>query len=100
MKTPEGKVKDAVKRYLDSVGAYWFMPVQTGYGTTTLDFLVCYKGVFIGVETKAPTGELTGSARQRLITKKIQDAGGCALVIHDVAQVKHYIERLDKSFVA
>ena len=100
MKTPEGKVKDAVKKYLDSVGAYWFMPVQTGYGTTTLDFLICYKGVFIGVETKSPTVELKGNVRQRLIIKKIQAAGGCALVIHDVEQLKHYIERLDKALVA
>lgn len=53
MKTPEGKIKDQVKAFLKERGAYFFMPVPTGYGTPTLDFIGCYKGRFFAVETKA-----------------------------------------------
>lgn len=72
--TPEGKVKDEVKKYLTERGAYFFMPVQSGYGAATLDFLVCLNGKFIALETKAPGKKLT--ARQKIIAEQIADAGG------------------------
>lgn len=53
MTTPEGKIKDKVKAYLDSIGAYYFMPVQMGYGKRTLDFLCCINTRFVAIETKA-----------------------------------------------
>ena len=79
MKTPEGKVKDDVKKYLDSIGAYYFMPVNQGYGQSTLDFLVCHKGQFYGIETKRP-GILKPSPRQQLVINQIQRADGRAFV--------------------
>ena len=54
MLTPEGKVKEQVKRLLRSHNAYYFMPVQNGMGAPSLDFLICHNGNFLGVETKAP----------------------------------------------
>ena len=80
--TPEGKVKKGVKKVLDLLGAYYSMPVTGGYGTQGApDFLVCYKGKFIGVETKARKGKLT--ALQELAHKKIVSAGGLVLVIRE-----------------
>ena len=39
--TPEGKVKKAVRRVLDELGAYYVMPVTGGYGKQGApDFLV------------------------------------------------------------
>ena len=35
MRTPEGKLKNQVKAFLKERGAYFFMPVPTGYGTPT-----------------------------------------------------------------
>lgn len=52
------------------------MPVQTGYGAATVDFLVCYRGRFYGIETKRPGKYLT--PRQFLIMQTIRDAGGDA----------------------
>ena len=53
--TPEGRIKDAVKKYLTALGAYWYMPVSNGMGRVGCpDFLICYKGRFIACETKAP----------------------------------------------
>ena len=32
MSTPEGKVKEAIKRLIKAAGWYWFMPVSNGMG--------------------------------------------------------------------
>lgn len=77
--TPEGKVKAEVKKYLKERGAYFFMPVQSGYGAATLDFLVCLNGKFVAIETKAPGKKLT--ARQCVVQDAIVDAGGLTIVI-------------------
>lgn len=78
MRTPERAVKDEVRKVLVDLGAYWFLPVQSGYGAATLDFLVCLKGRFIGIETKAP-GKVA-SKRQELVMQQIRQAGGIAFV--------------------
>lgn len=77
--TPEGKIKAKVKAYLDSIGAYYFMPVQVGYGKRTLDFLVCWRGEFWAIETKAPGKKL--SAFQERIRKEINAARGPVFTI-------------------
>jgi hypothetical protein len=72
--TPEGKVKAKLKEHLRRQGAYWFMPVQTGYGSVSLDFLACVLGEFIAYECKAKGKELT--PRQQLVARQIRAAGG------------------------
>ena len=53
--TPEGKVKKQVKEYLQSIGAWYYMPVSNGMGRVGCpDILVCYQGLFMAFETKAP----------------------------------------------
>ena len=44
IRTPEAKVKIRLKEHLRRNGAYYLMPVQTGYGAPSLDFVVCYLG--------------------------------------------------------
>ena len=54
MATPEAKVKAKVKAILKNLGAYYVMPVTSGYGNSGApDFLVCIRGKFIGIECKA-----------------------------------------------
>lgn len=77
--TPEGKVKDKVKKLLQEFGAYYFMPVQTGFGAPTIDFLACHNGRFLGIETKAPGKKPT--PRQEVTMGRINAAGGKTLVI-------------------
>jgi hypothetical protein len=75
MGTPESKVKAKLKAYLrEHLEAYWFMPVQAGYGSTSLDFLVCSKGEFHAYECKAEGRKLT--PRQVLVARQITNAGG------------------------
>ena len=80
MPTPEGKVKNMVRRHLQPYkGLYEYWPVPSGYGASSLDCLVCYKGTFIAIETKAPGKKPT--PRQEACIKQIRDAGGYAYVI-------------------
>jgi hypothetical protein len=84
--TPEGKVKAEIKAYLREIGAYFFMPVQTGYGATGLDFFVCYQGQFYGIEAKRPGKKPT--AMQGAIIELINRAGGIAFVADRIETVK------------
>ncbi len=52
--TPEGKVKDKIKKMLKEHGAYFHMPVQNGMGAPTLDFVGCYCSHYFAIEAKAP----------------------------------------------
>lgn len=77
--TPEGKVKNVVKKRLDEAEAYNHWPVQTGYGAACLDCHGCYEGIYYAIETKAPGKHPT--ARQLITIEDIQNAGGQVFVI-------------------
>jgi hypothetical protein len=80
--TPEAKVKKGVKGTLKELHAYYAMPVTGGYGSSGApDFLVCWKGLFFGIECKA--GKNTATALQELNIKAIREAGGKAIVINE-----------------
>jgi hypothetical protein len=81
MSTPEGKVKERVKRLLKSFGIYWHMPVMNGMGSPSLDFICCVRGYYLAIETKAPGKKPT--PRQELTMKAIAAAGGFVYVVSD-----------------
>jgi hypothetical protein len=90
--TPEGKVKKKVKEYLQSIGAWYYMPVTNGMGRVGCpDILVCYKGLFMAFETKAPGKIKNVTANQEREIRDIQSAYGLAVVVDDVEQVKEAI---------
>lgn len=87
--TPEAKVKKQIRAVLDAHGAYYAMPVTGGFGNSgTPDFLVCYKGWFIGIEAKAGKGKTT--ALQEAALEKIKAAGGVTMVVYE-----HMINRVE-----
>ena len=82
MSTPESKVKQKVKKILDSYGAYHFSPQTGGYGRSGIpDIIACYKGSFIAIECKA-NGNKPTMLQQREINK-IQESQGHAYVIDE-----------------
>jgi hypothetical protein len=83
--TPEGKVKDKVKKMLKAYGAYYHCPVQNGMGEPTLDFICCHNGRFFAIETKAPGGKPT--KRQEVTMYNIAFAGGFVFVISNQEQL-------------
>ena len=90
--TPEGKVKDACKKYLKSIGAWFFMPVSNGMGQVGIpDIICCYKGMFIAVETKAPGKKANTTPNQDRVIEAIKGADGWAIVVDNVDQLEEFI---------
>lgn len=78
--TPEGLVKQEIKKGLDSIGAHYYAPVVVGYGTRTVDFPgVCYQGRFIAIEVKRTKGGKLTAIQARYL-KKVESAGGIAII--------------------
>ena len=95
--TPEGKVKKKVKEYLQSIGAWYYMPVSNGMGRVGCpDILVCYKGLFLAFETKAPGKIKNVTANQQREIDGILRVNGLAHVVDDVEQVKAVIETIER----
>ena len=95
--TPERKVKKLVSKTLTALGAYYFYPVTSGYGTSGVpDIVGCYRGRFFGIECKANGNKPT--VLQQINLDKIAATGGIALVIDEknVASLKEIMEEQDE----
>lgn len=80
--TPEGRVKARLNKRLRELNLVWkFMPVPSGYGMQSLDYLLCVAGYFVAIETKAPGKNPT--PRQEQTIAAIKAAGGIAFVVDD-----------------
>lgn len=77
----EKYVKEQVKKLLKKYKAYYHMPVQSGFGAPSLDFVGCHKGRFFSVETKRPGKKMT--PRQELTTETMREAGGAVFLVGD-----------------
>ena len=81
--TPEGRTKAKVRKLLSQYsGMYLYMPVPSGYGRTTIDFLGCYRGQFFAIETKAEGKKPT--LKQDAELQNIGRAMGATFVIAGV----------------
>lgn len=97
--TPEGHIKNKINKLLDSYSGrvYKFMPVPSGYGKVTIDYLICFDGLFVGVEAKKPKGKPT--ARQDGVLEDIRAAGGSTFVVNDEESLdvfRMFLESVDK----
>jgi hypothetical protein len=80
--TPEGKVKDKIKKILKAHNIYYAMPHGSGFGNAGVpDFLCCVKGKFIAIEAKANGGIPTALQNRQL--DDIEMAGGTAWVVSE-----------------
>ena len=80
--TPEAKVKKKAVQILKELSAYYFYPVTGGYGRSGVpDIIVCYRGLFIGIECKASKNKPTPLQEKNM--EDIHKAGGIALVINE-----------------
>lgn len=81
-RTPEAAVKAAVRKILDRLGIYHFMPPGMGLGRSGIpDIIGCYKGRFIAIECKAGKGKVTALQERELIA--ICNAGGFTFVVNE-----------------
>lgn len=86
--TPEGRVKQAIKSVLDRLkpDLWYWMPVPFGYGSSVLDFVVCYRGRLAMIEAKAPGKSMT--PRQELVAAEVRAAGGVVFEIDGLEGLK------------
>ena len=95
--TPEGRVKAKVKDWLKARGVWFYMPVQSGLGVSGIpDFICCWRGRFLAIETKAAGKRANTSAVQDHQIAGIHKAGGMAIVIDDVSQLDELERRYDE----
>ena len=80
--TPEVKVKKQVRRILDDLHIYHFLPPANGYGRAGVpDIIGCVLGRFIAIECKAGKNKTTALQDREL--ESIQKAGGFAFVVNE-----------------
>lgn len=92
MATPEARVKNAVRKLLQERGIWYFMPVSNGMGKHGIpDFVCCFRGLFLAIETKAPGRRSNLTPNQERRIAEIHKAGGAALVVDDVQQLKEFL---------
>lgn len=99
--TPEGRVKAAVKKLLKARGIWHYMPVQNGMGVVGIpDIICCWDGMLVALETKAPNKNPTtieqrwkkATPNQQNRITEINEAGGIAMVVDDVEQVRMLLD--------
>ena len=80
--TPEGKVKAQIKVALKGLGAWYCMPVGSGFGRVGIpDFVGVYNGKMFAIEAKA--GNNVTTALQARELERINAAGGFAIVVNE-----------------
>lgn len=93
--TPEGRVKSAVRKYLQARSIWYYQPVQNGMGVVGIpDFICCWDGRFLAIETKAPGKRNDTTANQKRVIEAINTHGGSAVVIDDVAQLEEHLNNI------
>jgi Holliday junction resolvase len=95
--TPEKRVKKAVQKQLDLLGAYYFFPATGGFGRSGVpDVIGCYQGAFFAIECKA--GSNTTTALQDRELANIRQSGGAAIVVNEgnMNEVHEWLTNLSK----
>ena len=78
MKTPESYEKDEIKKYLVSIGAWYFCPFMAGFGKAGVpDIIACINGKFVSIEVKREGKQPTKLQTAR--ANEIYAAGGVAV---------------------
>ncbi|MEG1013689.1 MAG: VRR-NUC domain-containing protein [Clostridia bacterium] len=93
----ERDIVAAIKKYLTSLGSDVFFWKEHGgaYSTAGIpDIICCYKGRFLGLEAKLPSGRLTELQKRAL--DKISRAGGIARRVESVDDVRAVIRLADE----
>ena len=94
MATPEGQLKQEIRKYLTGIGAFW-SNVQGGPGSKPgdPDIVVCYKGRYIGLEAKSPVGVQSPIQKRRM--EEIRVAGGIYGLVRSVEDVKEILRGIE-----
>jgi Holliday junction resolvase len=96
--TPEAKVKANVRKLLDTLNIYHFMPPANGFGRAGIpDIIACMDGHFVAIECKAGKGQTTALQDREL--NAILQHGGTVFIAreHNLDDLKLLLEaKLDE----
>ena len=80
--TPEAKVKASVRKLLDRLEIYHFMPPANGFGRAGIpDIIACMDGHFVAIECKAGKGVTTALQDREL--DNIDKHGGTVFIARE-----------------
>lgn len=110
MATPEGRVKDAIRKLLESKGVWFagrptpqvvtgwmYMPVPMGMGVAGIpDFCGIYKGRALYIEAKAPGGRPSENQKKR--HEEIRAAGGIVILADNAEVVAEELKGIESVF--
>lgn len=87
----ESEIVNEIRTYLKGVPGCFFWKEHGGmYGTAGIpDIICCYRGRFYGLEVKTEVGKPT--KLQKATIRKINEAGGTAVVVRSVDEVKNIL---------
>ena len=92
----ESQLVSQIKNYLKTKGAYCEKIFGGGFQSAGIpDILACYRGYFVAIEVKSPTGKGRASDIQKLKIKAIREAGGVGFItdnLEDVEKVFNFID--------
>ena len=92
----ESQLTSQIKNLLKSKGAYCEKIFGGGYQASGIpDILCCYRGHFLAIEVKSPTGKGRASDIQKLKIKAIRDAGGVAFITDNIEDVERVLKFID-----
>lgn len=81
-RTPEGKVKERIRKILEREKVYYKCPLTGGYGDSgQFDIYGVFRGYAFGIEVKA-TCKAKPTALQSSNAKEFLAAGGVILLLH------------------
>lgn len=84
-------MKTQVRAFLKNSGVWYYQPVQNGMGRVGIpDFICCWNGRFLAIETKAPGKKSQTTANQDAVIQEIKDHAGYAIVVDDVSQLHQF----------
>lgn len=90
----EQQIQTKIKTWLENNGAYVVKVIQASKAGVP-DLLVCYKGMFIGIEVKRPSTKGNVSKLQKHNLNLIQAAEGKTIVAWDLDMVIDFFKELE-----
>lgn len=92
--TPEGQVKEDIKKVLKAFGVWYYMPVPSPLGRSGIpDFMgiLPWDGRALGVEAKAPGKKSTATANQIRFRDEMLAAGAVAIITDDAEELRELL---------
>lgn len=92
----ESQLVSQIKNYLKSKGAYCEKIFGGGFQSAGIpDIIACYRGYFVAIEVKSPTGKGRASDIQKLKIRAIREAGGVAFITDNIEDVERVLNFID-----